>query len=70
MRVCFPDSFRTFQKGEQVWLKAKNLKLPYLSKKMSLKRTGPFKIFDVLSPVTYRLLLPTGWQIHTSGKRI
>jgi hypothetical protein len=64
MRVRFPDSFRTFQKGEKVWLEAKNLRLPYLSKKMSPKRTGPFQILDVLSPVTYRLLLPTGWQIH------
>jgi hypothetical protein len=64
MRVRFPDSFKTFQKGEKVWLEAKNLKLPYLSKKMSPKRTGPFEILDVLSPVTYRLLLPVGWRIH------
>jgi hypothetical protein len=64
MKARFPLSFRTFQKGEKVWLKAKNLKLPYLSNKMSPKRTGPFKISEVLSPVTYRLLLPEGWRIH------
>jgi hypothetical protein len=64
MRVHFPDSFRTFQKGEKVWLEVRNLKLPYLSKKMSQKQTGPFKILNVLSPITYCLLLPRGWQIH------
>jgi hypothetical protein len=64
MRARFPGSFRTFQKGEKVWLEAKNLKLPYLSKKIAPKRTGLFKIADVLSPITYRLHLPTGWRIH------
>jgi hypothetical protein len=64
MKARFPSSFRTFQKGEKVWLEAKNLKLPYLSKKIAPKRTGPFRISEVLSPVSYRLLLPTGWRIH------
>jgi hypothetical protein len=64
MKARSPETFRTFQKGDKVWLEAKNLRLPYLSKKMSPKRTGPFVISQVLSPVTYRLLLPSGWKIH------
>jgi hypothetical protein len=31
---------------------------------MSPKRTGPFTVSQVLSPVTYRLSLPPGWKIH------
>jgi transposase InsO family protein len=64
MRARYPNSFRTFKKGEKVWLEAKNLKLPYLSKKIAPKRTGPFKITEVISPITYRLALPKGWRIH------
>ena len=52
-----------FQKGDQVWLEAKNLKLPH-SKKITTKREGPFKISEVLGPVNYRLNLPERWKIH------
>jgi hypothetical protein len=31
---------------------------------MAPRRTGPFTISQVLSPVTYRLSLPPGWKIH------
>jgi hypothetical protein len=31
---------------------------------MALKREGPFKIKEVLGPVTYQLKLPESWQIH------
>ncbi|RXW20770.1 hypothetical protein EST38_g5090 [Candolleomyces aberdarensis] len=60
----FPATFTPFKKGQKVWLESKNLKLPYLSKKIAPKREGPFKISDVLSPVTYRLSLPEHWRIH------
>ena len=33
-------------------------------KKMKPKHEGPFTITEVLGPVTYRLQLPTSWQIH------
>ena len=33
-------------------------------KKMNPKREGLFEIIEVLGPVTYRLKLPTTWQIH------
>jgi hypothetical protein len=31
---------------------------------MALKQEGPFKIKEVLRPVTYRLKLPNTWKIH------
>jgi Chromo (CHRromatin Organisation MOdifier) domain len=33
-------------------------------KKIAPKREGPFKIDEVLGPVTYRLKLPESWRIH------
>ena len=33
-------------------------------KKMAPKHEGPFKITDVIGPVTYQLKLPTAQQIH------
>ena len=49
--------FIPFQKGEKVWLDSRNLKTLY-HKKMAPRREGPFKITDVLGPLTYRLQLP------------
>ncbi|KAJ2927416.1 hypothetical protein H1R20_g9679, partial [Candolleomyces eurysporus] len=64
MKDRFSSTFTPFKKGQKVWLESKNLKLPYLSKKIAPKREGPFKISEVLSPVTYRLSLPKLWKIH------
>jgi hypothetical protein len=33
-------------------------------KKIALKREGPFKIDEVLGPVTYQLKLRNSWKIH------
>lgn len=52
-----------FRKEQKVWLDAKNLKTPYHSK-FTPKREGPFKIKEVLGPLTYRLNLPRRWEIH------
>jgi hypothetical protein len=32
--------------------------------KMAPKQEGPFKIEEVLGPVTYQLKLPSTWRIH------
>jgi hypothetical protein len=44
--------------GMQVWLKGKNLRLPYQSTKLAPKRYGPFKIIKEVSPMEYQLSLP------------
>jgi hypothetical protein len=50
--------------NDQVWLESKNLKIPYQSRKLAPKREGPFKIKEVLGPVTYQLTLLKQWKIH------
>jgi len=57
------NKFTPFKKGQQVWLDTRNLKTNYHSK-MKPKREGPFKIQEVLGPLTYRLKLPETWRIH------
>jgi len=46
-----------------VWLDAQNLKTNYHTK-MAPRREGPFKILEVLGPLTYKLELPKSWRIH------
>uniref|UniRef100_A0A0W0F853 Reverse transcriptase-rnase h-integrase n=1 Tax=Moniliophthora roreri TaxID=221103 RepID=A0A0W0F853_MONRR len=53
-----------FEKGQKVWLEAKNLATGYPSRKLAPKREGPFVILEVLGPVTYKLDLPHQWKIH------
>ena len=66
-RSCIADrrksSFIPFKNRDKVWLDSRNLKTTY-HKKMKPKREEPFTITEVLGPVTYRLKLPTTWQIH------
>ena len=50
--------------NEQVWLEAKHLTLPYWTAKLALKQHSPFRILKQVSPVTYKLELPTAWTIH------
>ena len=41
-----------------------NLHLNYPSRKLTPKQQGPFKISQVLSPLTYHLCLSATWKIH------
>jgi hypothetical protein len=54
------SNFVPFKKGQMVWLDSRHLKTNYY-KKMAPKREGPFKIEEVLGPVTYQLKLPESW---------
>src|SRR5580692_4691952 len=53
-----------YKVGDQVWLEAKHLTLPYASAKLAPKRHGPFQIVKEISPVAYQLELPKAWTIH------
>jgi RNase H-like domain found in reverse transcriptase/Integrase zinc binding domain/Integrase core domain len=57
------NTFTPFTVGQKVWLDTRNMKTNY-HMKMAPKREGPFKVEEVLGPVTYRLKLPTTWKIH------
>jgi hypothetical protein len=54
-----------FTQGQLVLLSSENLSWPAdLSQKLVPKFLGPFKVKDVLGPVTYRLELPSTLPIH------
>ncbi len=53
-----------FHLQEQVWLDTSHLKLPHQKAKLTPKHLGPFRITQEISPVAYRLELPTNWRIH------
>jgi hypothetical protein len=57
-------TFQPYQKDDQVWLEAKNLKTMHPTTKLCPLRYGPFRITEVISPVAYRLALPPQWKIH------
>ena len=59
-----PNAFSPFKQGELIWLEARNLRLPYESRKLQPKRLGPFKITKVLGKTVYKLQLPFQWKIH------
>jgi len=53
-----------FKVGDQVWLEASHLKLPYHTPKLAPRRQGPFRVSKIISPVAYQLTLPLSWGIH------
>jgi RNase H-like domain found in reverse transcriptase/Reverse transcriptase (RNA-dependent DNA polymerase)/Integrase zinc binding domain/Chromo (CHRromatin Organisation MOdifier) domain len=57
------NTFTPFTIGQKVWFDTRNMKMNY-HKKMALKQEGPFKVEEVLGPVTYQLKLPTTWKVH------
>ena len=53
-----------FDEGDQVWLEGRNLKTHHPTAKLAPRRYSPFLITKKLSPITYRLNLPTAMKIH------
>jgi hypothetical protein len=53
-----------YQVGDQVWLEGRHLCTNQPTAKLAPKCHGPFKVIQVMSPVNYRLELPTQWHIH------
>ncbi len=53
-----------YQEGDLVWLEGRHLRTNQPTLKLAPKRHGPFQIVQVMSPVNYRLKLPTQWSIH------
>ncbi|KAG1956839.1 retrotransposable element [Pimephales promelas] len=52
-----------YQPGQWVWLSSRDLRLHLPSKKMSPRYVGPFKILRQITPVSYRLALPSIYRI-------
>ena len=53
-----------YRVSDQVWLEGHHLHTNQLTTKLAPRRHGPFKFVQVMSPVNYRLELPTQWSIH------
>jgi len=53
-----------WKEGQEVWLDANNLSLPYGSIKLAPRRHRPFQIEKVISSVAYWLRLLPQWTIH------
>ena len=53
-----------YKEGDLVWLEGKNLHTAQPMPKLGARRHGPFKVVQVMSPINYRLELPTQWSIH------
>jgi hypothetical protein len=53
----------TLGPNDQVWLDGRNLHVTR-TRKLMPKRYGPFKVLAQVSPVAYRLELPTTMKIH------
>jgi len=53
-----------YKEGDLVWLEGHHLHTNQPAIKLAPKRHGPFPIVQVMSPVNYRLKLPTQWSIH------
>lgn len=49
--------------GQWVWLSTKDLRLRLPCKKLSPRYVGPFKILKQITPVSFRLELPTNYRI-------
>ena len=58
--------FLKYHVDQQVWLEGTHLRTTHPTHKLRAKRFGPFKVLEVLSPVTYRLELPVNWKIHNA----
>ena len=53
-----------YKEGNLVWLEGKNLHTAQPTPKLGVRCHGPFKVVQVMSPINYRLELPTQWSIH------
>jgi hypothetical protein len=53
-----------YKEGDQVWLEGRHLRTNQPTAKLAPKRHRPFKVIQVMSPINYRLELPTQWSIH------
>ena len=52
MEEIIKAHYTLFDIGQKVWLEGTNLMLSY-NKKIKMKREGPFKVLEKLTPVTY-----------------
>jgi hypothetical protein len=60
------SSYRSYQKGQKVWLKGTNLQTTHPTVKLWPKRYGPFKVIEIIRPTTYQLEFRAQWKIYNA----
>jgi hypothetical protein len=55
-------AYKPYKEGDLVWLDGRNLHTSHPTQKLALKRYGPFKVVDVINPVSFQLELPLQWK--------
>ena len=53
-----------FAVDDLAWLSTKNLPLRTGTRKLAALFAGPFRVIRVISPVAFKLALPSEWSIH------
>jgi hypothetical protein len=53
-----------FSIDDLAWLSTKNLPLRAGTRKLAALFAGPFRVTKIVSPVAFKLALPTEWRIH------
>ena len=53
-----------FSVDDLAWLSTKNLPLRAGTRKLAALFAGPFRVTKIVSPVAFKLALPTEWRIH------
>jgi hypothetical protein len=55
-------AYNPYKEGDLVWLDGKNLHMSHPTQKLAPKRYGPFKVINVINPVSFWLELPLQWK--------
>jgi hypothetical protein len=55
-------AYKPYKEGDLVWLDGKNLCTSHPTQKLAPKWYGPFKVVDIINPVSFQLELPTQWK--------
>jgi hypothetical protein len=56
-----------FAVDDLAWLSTKNLPLRVGTRKLAALFAGPFRVIRVISPVDFKLALPSEWRIHENN---
>jgi Integrase zinc binding domain len=55
-------AYKPYKEGDLVWLDGKNLHTSHPVAKLAPKHWGPFKVIDVINPVSFCLEIPIQWK--------
>jgi Chromo (CHRromatin Organisation MOdifier) domain len=54
--------YKPYEEGDLVWLDGKNLHMSHPVAKLVPKHWGPFKVIDIINPISFRFEIPSQWK--------